>query len=544
MASKTYTLLEYLVTIEMELKKLKKIVAESVGADYSELIANIDGIRNELNTFKTSITGTVDTNNTNLITKFNSLEQQFNTFKTNISNTVNSNKTEITSQVNTLNTNFNDFKTSIESQVSSLNTRVTSVERRVTTLENSGGSSGGSVDLTEVNSRISTNENNITTLQSDVSSLKGRVTTLENNGGSGGSGGSVNINDNTISNNSTWSSAKIEDFVHTNDNVIWSNIQGKNLSVEFTKEGYLREVEIWGNTVQNSENLNDIRHLGKEVDGKYKIEVESKSEDGSKTYKNTILLPYKLRKVNDVSDRLYWDSLKKKYVIEKNIIDVTFNNNSGWSVWYHSSPILRFMKTLSDIPVSSTSLQVISNKVPSIGYNINQKNIYINNGKLYLILNETDLSSADLAGLNTWLSNEPLTVYYQLASPQIIETTITEQTNQPTYKDKTLFTVTGGIDGIIKAKAPLDGGQAIQSLTEVNNTQDKLIDTTMLATDELYTMVEPILEAIPQTMTLERSTSKMVDMYVCMIQRGLKTIEQVPARYREEVKRILTELEK
>lgn len=111
----------------------------------------------------------------------------------------------------------------------------------------------------------------------------------------------------------------------------------------------------------------------------------------------------------------------------------------------------------------------------------------------------------------------------------------------------------------------MDGGQAIQSLTtenysirndvsrlsleneelkEVNNTQDILIDTTMMATDEVYTMLEPILEMISQTMSLERSVSKMVDMYVAMVQRGLKTIEQVPARYREEVREILAKLEK
>ena len=83
-----------------------------------------------------------------------------------------------------------------------------------------------------------------------------------------------------------------------------------------------------------------------------------------------------------------------------------------------------------------------------------------------------------------------------------------------------------------------------KKIKEVNNTQDILIDTTMLATDEIFTMIEPILELVPQTISLERSTSKMVDMYVCMIQRGLKTIEQIPIRYREEVKRILTELEK
>ena len=84
-----------------------------------------------------------------------------------------------------------------------------------------------------------------------------------------------------------------------------------------------------------------------------------------------------------------------------------------------------------------------------------------------------------------------------------------------------------------------------KKIKEVNNTQDILIDTTMMATDEVYTMLEPILEMIPTTIeSKERSVSKMVDMYVAMVQRGLKTIEQVPARYREEVIEILAKLEK
>ena len=36
----------------------------------------------------------------------------------------------------------------------------------------------------------------------------------------------------------------------------------------------------------------------------------------------------------------------------------------------------------------------------------------------------------------------------------------------------------------------------------------------------------------------------MVDMYVAMIIRGLKTIDEVPLRYREEVRMILEQLEK
>ena len=152
MASKSYTLLEYLVVIETELTKLKKIVAESVGADYSELITNINDIRNELNTFKTSITDTVDTNNSEITSKFNSLENQFNTFKTSITNTVNNNNTTITSQVNTLTSQFNSFKSSIETQVSGLTTRMTNVEQRVTTLENSGSSGDSIVEKTISNS--------------------------------------------------------------------------------------------------------------------------------------------------------------------------------------------------------------------------------------------------------------------------------------------------------------------------------------------------------------------------------------------------------
>ena len=81
-----------------------------------------------------------------------------------------------------------------------------------------------------------------------------------------------------------------------------------------------------------------------------------------------------------------------------------------------------------------------------------------------------------------------------------------------------------------------------KKIKEVNNTQDILIDTTMMATDEVFMMLEPILEMIPQTMSLERSVSKMVDMYVAMVQRGLKTIEKVPVRYREEVTEILAKL--
>ena len=75
----------------------------------------------------------------------------------------------------------------------------------------------------------------------------------------------------------------------------------------------------------------------------------------------------------------------------------------------------------------------------------------------------------------------------------------------------------------------------IKLLKEENKDQDELINTTMMATDEMYMLIEPLLA---ETLS-ETNISKMVDMYVAMVQRQLKKIENVPDRYREQVKKII-----
>ena len=154
MASKSYTLLEYLVTMENQLKDIKIFVENNVGTDYIKLITQINSIGEELNTFKISISDIVNNNNTNLTTKLNSLEQQYNTFKTSITNTVNTNNSNLLSQLDSLTSQFNEFKTSITNTVNSnkttlenkinsfnsqLGNRVTNVENRVSTLESNAG---------------------------------------------------------------------------------------------------------------------------------------------------------------------------------------------------------------------------------------------------------------------------------------------------------------------------------------------------------------------------------------------------------------------
>lgn len=82
--------------------------------------------------------------------------------------------------------------------------------------------------------------------------------------------------------------------------------------------------------------------------------------------------------------------------------------------------------------------------------------------------------------------------------------------------------------------------QRVLELENIVQEQNELINTTMLATDEMFMMLEPLLAEV---YALQGGESKMVDMYVAMVQRGLKTIDQVPARYREQVQEILAQLE-
>ena len=84
--------------------------------------------------------------------------------------------------------------------------------------------------------------------------------------------------------------------------------------------------------------------------------------------------------------------------------------------------------------------------------------------------------------------------------------------------------------------------ERVEQIEGVNTIQDELINVSLLATDEVFCMLEPLLSSV--NIINAKGVSRIVDMYVVMIQRGLKTIEDVPLRYREEVKRILEALEK
>jgi hypothetical protein len=68
-----------------------------------------------------------------------------------------------------------------------------------------------------------------------------------------------------------------------------------------------------------------------------------------------------------------------------------------------------------------------------------------------------------------------------------------------------------------------------------------IIDSILLGMDELLQLIEPILGFLPMTLDAEQEkvVSKFVALYVLMIQRNLKTINEVPERLRMDVENSL-----
>ena len=225
------------------------------------------------------------------------------------------------------------------------------------------------------------------------------------------------------------------------------------------------------------------------------------------------------------------------------------------------------------VPTIKHSTQVICDKFPYFNIHniiggsnlVSFECICPHNGtrELNLVIKRDKLSTIDIAGFNQWLQANPTTVYYELAEPIIEE--LDETLQLKSFNDKTHIISDNYLMPITSAKIPSNVQAVVSSLMtenkelieevstlsveneelkQTNEIQDELIDINMCATDEMYVLLEPLLAQSISTMSLEREVSKMVDLYVAMIQRGLKTIEQVPERYREQVREVLEQLEK
>lgn len=218
------------------------------------------------------------------------------------------------------------------------------------------------------------------------------------------------------------------------------------------------------------------------------------------SHKQTILLPCQLMKVGNLKDRLFWDESKGKYIIEKNVGVKNINKNN--------LPPIQFLEPnrvegYTVFPMGTDDLgikydwntHVICNKFKEIkrGYNDRIAGEWICDNSVYTILqiNNSSLDSLDREGLLSWLGDDIIEIYYQLQTPQLIETNITEPLYLPTYNNKThaYITNTNNAKATIKAKFPVKTASAVANLNIENakNSKDisdiKELNVNMLATN-------------------------------------------------------------
>ena len=173
-------------------------------------------------------------------------------------------------------------------------------------------------------------------------------------------------------------------------------------------------------------------------------------------------------------------------------------------------------------------------------------------------VNKNELSENTIEEFRKWLSRNPVTVYYQLKTPYMepinLNEVILDTTRLKSYEPITHITSDNYLLPTIKTQVPSDfnavvlglksNNEALASqvmslrqtndeLETTNREQDDVIDVTLLALDEVYGMID---EGEIETMSMG---SPMVNVYVKMIKRGIKTLDEVPTKYRAEVEELI-----
>lgn len=80
-----------------------------------------------------------------------------------------------------------------------------------------------------------------------------------------------------------------------------------------------------------------------------------------------------------------------------------------------------------------------------------------------------------------------------------------------------------------------------KSFKEMNNQNDFTIDLLLFTIDELYISIEPLLSMVPCNIDANSDNiiSNFVKFYTLMIKRNLKNINEVPEKFRDDIRKLL-----
>lgn len=181
------------------------------------------------------------------------------------------------------------------------------------------------------------------------------------------------------------------------------------------------------------------------------------------SHKTTILLPCQLQKVGDVYDRLYWDSKKGKYVVEKNTLFHILDENKSWvKSPQDDEPIFRTFSCVNyfeNIRGNNSNLFVDKYLSLDIQKNNNSYGPWLSPIEDGVTIHWEHIGLAlrginNVSSLKEFIKNNKIRLIIPLEFPQLIETNITEKIQLPCYSEKTHIFVNSTVDAAMKALVP------------------------------------------------------------------------------------------
>jgi hypothetical protein len=298
---------------------------------------------------------------------------------------------------------------------------------------------------------------------------------------------------------------------------IYVDVNNSYISSE-SSDGYLKNVEVIGNTIQDTNNLADIRSVGDIVEGQelYNISIQVDNGKGVSEVVE-ILSPVQLEKVGGVADRIICKD--GVWGVEKNITTTYLTRDLSWELRKNSTNFTIFAN--KGVLNTGVANRVILCNTLNVNSGVNQDNISNYNeilvhknptysDVLYIALNFTTI-----AEFKTWLDNNPTYIKYANNEPQFIPLPHDQQVKLRTFAGQTNIAFLTEIPGQIKAQVPKSLGATVnthtEQIAELHNSLDrvkKLEETTVstVETGSGFTTVDATSNGYFEDVKLEGKT--------------------------------------
>lgn len=258
-----------------------------------------------------------------------------------------------------------------------------------------------------------------------------------------------------------------------------ANVQVLN---EFVK---VENVSVQGKTIdyiyftwntQNGNNKVELRNI-------YICELSEKtSYEKQQSYSANAALDEPLRSLpNGVRDEIVEDELIRR------VGEVVFDGSESWTLWSESSNTIGFIYNHNSIMnkdwYSSQISLVCDRFISKSGHNFNEDDSeaiaqWNANNAIFVRINKRALKTLSVSGFKQWLTENPVTVLYELSKPVI--TDINADLNIRTFDDKTHIVTEGLVKAELKFKAPANLRAVVNQVADRITEAEKLVDELLL----------------------------------------------------------------